>query len=307
MPAVFASSEEPDLATRKRTAAHDWVQLVEVVQRDTATASAPAPPWYRPLSWVGFYRSRRAAEARYPELLRAHRSVQHRLIDLAVGAGPHWGVFSVARAADSHGPETSVEQTLTRLLRTTGLGDDVLSTARSTLTALPAMRVLTELDQDPEARTQAENAILALAQAPTVERDARRRLLEHLPAGRRPLAATAGDLERSRPVKLWVSEDGALPELGEVGAITLHDIGVPPGLKGHGIGTEALLELCRYADAVGKPIHGELVPPHGASDNDLHRLARWYHRAGFRQGALDPHRWRLGSRISRPPSAIARG
>ena len=84
--------------------------------------------------------------------------------------------------------------------------------------------------------------------------------------------------------------------------IKLHDIVVAPGMKGCGLGTETLAELCAFADRKGAEIVGEFVP---SPDEARASIARWYAKAGFTSGSASPDTWGLGAWISRAPQPPA--
>lgn len=208
-----------------------------------------------------------------------------------VGSSPgDWGVFSGV-------PRFHLEKTLLEL------ASDKLTPATSRDRALQLHRQLPQLrvdayrgDQSKELNVQDE----VLALAATVEPSRRRALVEHLPGHVRPLPMRLNELERSQPpITMFVSRFAA-----DV-SIKLHDIVVPGWLAGRGLGTAALIHLCRYADHLGASITGQLNPGPGYRDLEtrLPRLAKWYARHGFAFGDRPATEWQVGFWISRNPGA----
>lgn len=227
-----------------------------------------------------------------------------------VGAIPgQWSALSVLAAGD-YWPALTLEGTVQE-------HRDVLPPAavREVLGSLPRIRVEVELgrvgDGGPARLTVLHEQLLILAAGapPTVAAA----LIEHLPGELRPLPETVGQICRGGgPVILSVSQPGLVRSRPagskEAGAIKLHDIVVHA--KGHGLGSAVLTHLCRLADREGVSIYGEMVPGHGQPDDDVARLAGWYHRHGFRsegRPGRDPAQWSRGERMLRAPAVMLRG
>ncbi len=125
---------------------------------------------------------------------------------------------------------------------------------------------------------------------------------EFISVTRRPIPESVEDLTRSSDM-LYLSVctyDRWSIDAGP--GIWLSDIQAGEVL-GHGVGTAALLELCRYADAHNKRIAAEIEHYDDPSDPSFQRLAAWYHRHGFRQGQRPPSEWApLGKMVRLPKS-----
>lgn len=121
---------------------------------------------------------------------------------------------------------------------------------------------------------------------------ARQRLSDHLPGVLRPLPADLESLRRS---------DDLVDVVFEVYAntIKLDNITVNPELRGTGLGSAVLQQLCRAADAHHLTIVGQLVPTYRDDDSAVPLLAAWCRKHGF---AVNE---RLGGRISRTPASIS--
>ncbi|WP_067568305.1 GNAT family N-acetyltransferase [Nocardia acidivorans] len=121
---------------------------------------------------------------------------------------------------------------------------------------------------------------------------ARQRLSDHLPGALRPLPADLESLRRG---------DDLVDVAFDVYAntIKLDNITVNPELRGTGLGTAVLQQLCRAADAHHLTIVGQLVPTYRDDDSAVPLLAAWCRKHGF---AVNE---RLGGRISRTPASIS--
>lgn len=248
---------------------------------------------------------RRLAERQ--EVRRAEEVV-HRRADLArllerhgAGASPdRWDALSIA--PHDGNPALSLEETIrmARLDADTNVSD-VLEIL---LKRAPHARAMAELAEREPAEEIEEN--LAIVVAGLSPRDRlRRRLMLHLPATRRPIPESPDALcSTETPVRLQVSRQGG-PDRSSCYSrephLFLHDIVVERRLRGSGLGTAALAELCRYGDHLGLPIEGDLVPSPRRDPTALASLARWYHAAGFRFGDDEPDDWPEGARIRREP------
>lgn len=123
----------------------------------------------------------------------------------------------------------------------------------------------------------------------------RQSLVEHLPAEARPEIATVDDLDNAT---LDLSRRGpvtrslTLHKPGEHDAFDLtprapeywrdlHGISVDEKLRGLGLGTAALTEICRYADRNGYPIAATIQNHKPVHDPTFIALVRFYDCLGF--------------------------
>lgn len=292
----------PDLPTQRQETARAWIEACNEADALAVIVERATPRWYRPVARVRHLRAQRAALYRLGTLKDDSRRLASRLERLGVGAAPRsWGVLSTGTL--TLGRLYSLEQTLGKL----SSSEPAVAALRDTmLQTLPSVRALTELHLDPLAVAKIENALLNLECAPELSKEDRRALREHLPASLRPHPTNVSELERVHaPVTLFVSEDELWEFEESEPGIRLHDIITNAGLRGHGLGSETLAEVCRYADHRGLPIVGEIIATYPATDADFQRLARWYARAGFVQSARDPGEWERGGLIRRDPRASA--
>lgn len=276
------------------------LSAIERAQMEEQTAVA-LPWWQWRIRRVGVVRARAATDQACNEKASALRQFGPN----GVGGLPGvWGVLSGA-------PMFHLEKTLRDLCRPNRVGSDVRSLSERLLEMLPDARLSAHLG-DRQGEDQVASMVLEMAQITEGPRD-RRHLFEHLPASMRPLPASVQELERSgnsgSPVTLFVSEDLATRAWWrtdtdvERRAIRLSDVIVTNGLNGLGLGTAALQELCRYADATGSTIHGQMMPGPGFKDYEtrIPRLANWYYRHGFESSSGLPERWSNGAIIVREP------
>lgn len=249
---------------------------------------------------------------------RRQRSLVHRFAALAnnlvtdsVGATPgEWGVFSAVPpdpgVVDDDGFElvdqwdgSSLEMTLEQLVGQHGAWPE----AHALLARLPALRVSAALE-GPAATRTVEDAVLRLMGA--VAPDPNRQLLEHLPLRCRPTVHTHEDLDRCNSLvalrltsstERWQNDFTAHP------TIKLHDVVVNRHVRGQGLGTVVLDELCRFADETRQDIIAMLEPGPTAPASAVLPLARWYAHHGFSVGdRSDPERWARRSHMTRPPA-----
>lgn len=274
----MTAAERRDLATRYADLVADFASLGGSGRR------RPIPSFL----------TQRKHLRRRAELAHRFRDIAASLERLGVGAEPrHWGVLSVA---PRHGiPRFSLEQTCKGLLVTADR-DKSLALER-VAKRLPHARAQAEFgERQPVEAIEADLAQLveATPHADPLHRD----LVLHLTPERRPLPGSPEALCRTgSPLLLQVSrQDG----MDDEPRLFLHDIVVDLELRGAGLGTAALGEVCRYADHLGLPIEGDLTPDAG---QDSFALARWYHAAGFRLGDLQPSSWRPGERMRRNPQS----
>lgn len=175
--------------------------------------------------------------------------------------------------------------------------------ARALLARLPALRVSAALE-GPSAARAVEDVVLRLAGADAPHPD--RQLLEHLPLRCRPRVATHEDLDRRNSMvalRLTSSAERWQDDPTARATIWLHDVIVNHHLRGQGLGTVVLDELCRFADETGQNITGMLEPGPTAPASVVPPLACWYARHGFRvAGTPDPAQWTRRSYMTRSPA-----
>lgn len=286
------------------------IQAVQLFERACAEADhaqareveAAALPWYR-------WQRRRTLTA------QATRDHAHAVSDVersrrafawhGVGSLPGtWGVLSGASGLN-------LEDTLGRVSGPFGPDLAISSDAAELLRELPLVRLAAH-EGDRRGESEVELTVRSLA-ARATDPKVRRRFIEHLPADARPLADSIADLDRrGHPITVSVTDDLS-PTLEwrdgqayEKQRIKLHDIITHDALAGLGLGSAALQELCRYADAVGLEIVGEMWPGPGFDDREtrLPRLAAWYTRHGFQVGSIGhAPKWRAASLVREPRSS----
>lgn len=194
----------------------------------------------------------------------------------------------------------SLENTLTSLLRGPLASHVATDHAVTLLDSLPALR-LAAYDGDVRAGRQVEEHVAQLAEM--LGGDSRRMLLEHLSGWARPLPQALDELDRHRgrccAFVVTVSVSYPLEHLEDFrpddyqARIEIHDFVVEGSLQGMGLGSAALVELCRFADATAATLVGELGPDRrGDEKRKLEQLARWYGRHGFDCGDTPPERLR---------------
>lgn len=298
---------EPDPAVNRKEAAEDYVASVEEYARLRARHRAEGPVGSG-LAWI-----RRASDRpRVEQCLQLHRSAMARLENLSAGQEPGaWGLLSGGHSAarGSRG-EVRLERTLRRVAAAV---DDVRVQEQVKLMSnrLPRLRAQVELGLPGAVQKVKawEEAVADLAALDAVGPLLSRSLLEHLPGDQRPLAGSVEEMDRpGPPVCLRVTYHGPGEDWGRNSPepwIELNDIVVRPrALRGSGLGTAALVELCRFADHHQYPIQGMLEPGPGAEEVDevIPRLAGWYARHGFTQEGRDPARWQRRGKIRREPA-----
>jgi len=149
------------------------------------------------------------------------------------------------------------------------------------------LRARTIVDGHDRWAAHVDNELAAIIGAgPLMESRGRGALWEFITTERRPQPEQAWHLMRSSDLlRLTVTEDDEATEptivIGNIG--TRHK-------QGRGIGTAALRELCRFADARQLQIRGQ-IEPLDADGPAFRRLASWYFRHGFRQGDRDVQSW----------------
>lgn len=248
----------------------------------------------------------RRNEARVREIRRGLHSTKQYMEYLSVGADSHeWGVFSGGELHHRTSASRTflLEDTVKEISWSDKVSIDTTNQIRDLLAALPAARANTELGNN-KAIADIEARLVALAESPDLEHQQRRRILEHLPARLRPIPKSLHLLERAQPpVTLFISLQGEnLPYSHPQGPkIRLHDIVVARELRGKGLGTAALSELCKYADLHDLPIEGMLEPGPREPEEAVAAVSKWYARLGFTQGELEPREWRRGGTIHRTP------
>lgn len=198
------------------------------------------------------------------------------------GAGERWGVLSgVADGWRTYNLEWALPEV--------GRGD---ARCEAVTARLPLARAMTELGREPHRLAELVGDVAALAAEYPLLRD-------FLPASDRPPVSTVRDLDRRTPlIKLSVTETEG--DWGERSPhIALHD--VVSAHRGRGVGTEAIAELCRYADRRSLPIVGRFVPDSNAGPEGTLRLARWYCRFGFEQADRPAELWKPLAEMRREP------
>lgn len=281
---------------RKRETAERWFAVHDQVRRLSAERDEPST-WWREL----FGHRRRVELERSQRLRELHNEaclVKLLLESWSIGASLDWGVLSGGRG-----------MALENTLRNTEVpGDSGRDLVEQILFALPEVRASAELGKDQGGVAIVESDLLRLIGSLDANPRERRALIEHLPGPRRPLPDSLDGMERGLPpITMFVSQRGVYR--GRIDSryepyIELHDIVVTDELQGKGLGTAAMIELCRYADHHGYPIVGELEPGPRYADDAVEPLARWYWRLGFRQSNRQPSAWVRGRRISREPITL---
>lgn len=140
------------------------------------------------------------------------------------------------------------------------------------------------------------------------------RLVEHLPEELRPPIETVRDLDNASTDRVDdpVVRGLTLHQPGDYDRqdltyrppeawLDLHSIHVVPRLRGLGLGTAALIEICRYADVHRYPIAATIQNHKEAVDPAFLALARLYTRLGFATVEPRPNGWQPGDRIRRTP------
>ncbi|WP_067825183.1 GNAT family N-acetyltransferase [Nocardia inohanensis] len=224
-----------------------------------------------------------AAAARRDELRR--QLAQH-----GVGAEDRrWGVLS-GGLLRSRGVSICLENTLTELIERYQATDPQWARQlRVVAAAAGEARPLAAVGDRVVVSELTEQVLAVTRAAP--DDDARQRLSDHLPGVLRPLPV---DIEALRRADDLVEVDFEI----YADTVKLDGITVNPELRGTGLGTATLQQLCRAADAQHLYIVGQLVPTFRDDDSAVPRLADWCRRHGFVVNE------RLGGRISRSPASI---
>ncbi|MDN5766079.1 MAG: hypothetical protein L0H96_09470 [Humibacillus sp.] len=278
-------------------AARDWFDLARA-HRDLEAAQGERQPGRGRWTPSG-RRAAREATAQAEELRIIPRDIRDcaaLLAATAAGSTREWDALSVIPRG-RRWPELSLERTLSQHRRElpSPWVDEVLE-------ALPQIRAEVQLQVNTHGVDVLHHGLLDQAAGASAELATA--LREHLPGPLRPIPSRVAALQRrTAHVTLYVSE----PQPNDwdsdvdVDVITLSDIVVHG--KGRGLGTAVLTQLCRYADATGSSIIGDLIPGPSVPAEQLPATARWYARHGFTSGSYPPEQWRIGSRIRREPRA----
>ncbi|MEV6066576.1 GNAT family N-acetyltransferase [Nocardia sp. NPDC052001] len=201
-----------------------------------------------------------------------------------------WGVLSGGYIR-SRGSSFGLEFTLADLITEYETTDPHWTRQLRVLAALAEQtRPLAALGDRVAVADLTEQLVALTRTAP--DEAARGRLADHLPGVLRPLPADIESLRRS---------DDLVDVVFDVYAdtIKLDNITVNPELRGTGLGTAVLQQLCRAADAHHLTIVGQLVPTYRDDDSAVPMLAAWCRKHGF---AVNE---RLGGRISRTPASVS--
>lgn len=296
----------PPEGKERQELAENWVRVATEICTLTSSNITNKTFFQRIGERVTAHRS----EVRTQELHRELHSIKQHMEYLFLGADPHkWDVLSGGRFGSQGMGSGSfiLEDTLKDLTWTDEITTETMSQARHILVALPKARAQAELGHD-DAVTNIGTRLLALSENPDLGQRQRRQLLEHLPAHLRPIPESLSSLERGQyPVTLFIRLKGPNDphSYAETPGIELEDIVVARWLRGKGLGTAALSELCRYADIHGLPIRGILEPGPDEPSETVATVARWYARMDFTQGDREPHQWRRGHTIRRSPRRSA--
>lgn len=271
---VVSTSDERKQASRAYTDA------LRAIAESSRTLREPRISWLHPIRRGRQTRSHHAAWKAFVSATIAGRHARNQVLNLAAGAGSSWGLLS----ALPRSPHT-VEDLLITII------DDRAEELRDSLVLV---RAQVELGIGGNALTRAEEAAAALAEEHPV-------LHDFLPVHARPAISSANDLERSTDLITFLVTEREADWDAPYQHIRLHDI--VSRVQGGGLGTAALLELCAYADRQRLPITADFVPGFDASAAHIRRLARWYHRHGFRQADRTPEEWKSTNEIRREPIA----
>lgn len=288
----------PHTTHTRNDLAHEWRALHSELSRLTQPVPGDRTFIQRIISRLVTHRT----ETRIRALLRERSFLERELRHWSVGADPHeWGVLS---GGETDHPDAGtglflLEHSLSQL---SSASQEIATRSQRILDSLPNLRAEAELG-NINAVPEFESQLIALVETLGLSDPHRRRFLDHLPARRRPIPDVLKSLERQQyPVTLWISLKGSASDYyaGEP-HIELLDIVIDPNLRGKGLGTATLTELCNYADHQRLPIEGRLEPGPRKPDESVPPLARWYARHGFTQGDRAPHQWRRRATIRREP------
>lgn len=267
--------------------AKGYLAIINRVQTLTLDMHAPRPPLWQPITMLRQRATQRAIPARLTALTEMQRAHARALRSLGAGSTPGvWGPFSVA----DHG-RISIEDALESFS-----GDPRAERLRR---ELPLIRAHAALDETGEwARYVDEHLIGLVGTGPLQDSRGRSALWEFISVERRPQPELAWHLMRSSKLLRLTVTDEPSPEDGiptiVLGSINTHQH------QGAGIGTAALRELCRYADANQLRIRARIASL-DAEDPTFQRLAAWYFRHGFRQGDAPATRWLPLGEMTRLP------
>lgn len=285
---------------RRQDLARQWnrasTELLTLIEREFSPQTLLQRAKYRLAS--------RQTQALKRTLAREVNTATRHMEFVHAGASPsEWGVLSGGRVRHD---EISLEETLRAIKRSNPQDPDIHEKTTALLSVLPRTRSMAELGEGTARTARIEAQVLTMAQDPKLESHQRRALLEHLPGHLRPLPKSLDALDRRQiHIRLSVTFQGPNEETFEnfapTGQITLNDIVVSNEMRGLGLGTATLTELCRYADHHGYSIEGKLQPGPKAPDSDIPPLARWYARMGFTQGNTEPSQWKRMRTMSRVP------
>lgn len=198
------------------------------------------------------------------------RRASRALLELAAGSAPTWGLLS--SLGRRRYPRT-LEQVLAKLPG---------SRAKELHDALPLVRARVEVGNGAELLQQLEDAVVELSETYPVLRD-------FLPVSARPIQSVTQIDRATELITLSITAHSG-GRRGTGPHIELHEIN--SRFRGAGLGTAALEELCKFADQRRMPIVASFSP--GLADEDTAhglRLARWFHRHGFRQEDRAPDEW----------------
>jgi hypothetical protein len=270
-------------ADQRLQAAHAYMDALRAIAESTRTLREPRISWLHPIARTRQISTKRTASKAFVGATIDGRYAQNQIADLAVGASGNWGLLSSLPHS-----QHAVEDLLLTII------DDRATALRD---SLALVRAQVELGIGMNALARAEEAAAALAEDYRV-------LHDFLPVHARPKVTSANHLERSTDlITFLVTErepgwDAPYPH------VRLHDI--VSRVQSGGLGTAALQELCAYADRQGLPVTADFVPGFDADAARILRLARWYHRHGFRQGDRSPEAWTPTTAMRRDPIASLR-
>lgn len=266
------------MADERQQASSAYTDALRVIAESSRTLREPRISWLHPIERGRQTRSHRTASKAYLRATVDGRHARTQVVNLAAGAASSWGLLSTL----PHSPRTIEDLLLTII-------DDRAVALRDTL---PLVRAQVELGVGANALARAEEAAATLAEDHPV-------LHDFLPVHARPAVSSANHLERSTYLITFLVTERE----GDWGApyphVRLHDI--VSRVQSGGLGTAALQELCAHADQQGLPITADFVPGVDADAVHVLRLARWYHRHGFRQGNHAPEKWTPTTEMRREP------